>query len=78
MLNVFKKGPDADVEKEYPVNGPTLIGAEDNPEPVMVNEFGPPFDPVQTFPKEVSVLAESVGLTAETVHAMVTSSMPIP
>ena len=54
------------------------MGVEDNPEPVMVNEFGPPFDPVQTLPKEVSVLAESVGLTAETVHEMVTSSKPTP
>ena len=44
----------------------------------MVNELGPPFDPVHTFPNEVSVLAVSVGLTAETVHEIVTSSKPIP
>jgi hypothetical protein len=78
ILNVFKKGPEADVENEYPVNGPTLMGVEDNPAPVMVNEFGPPFDPTQTFPNDVSAPAVSVGLTEETVHEIVTSSKPKP
>jgi hypothetical protein len=78
ILKVLINGPVADVEKEYPVNGPTLIGAEDNPAPVMVNEFGPPLDPVHTLPNELSAPAVSAGLTAETVHEMVTSSKPKP
>ena len=72
------KGPAAEVEKVYPVNGPTVMGVDDNPAPEIVNELGPPLDPVHTLPNDVSAPAVSVGLTAETVHEMVTSSKPKP
>ena len=54
------------------------MGVDDKPAPVMVKEFGPPLDPVHTLPNDVSAPAVSVGLTAETVHEMVTSSKPKP
>jgi hypothetical protein len=54
------------------------MGVDDKPAPVMVKEFGPPLDPVHTLPNDVSAPAVSVGLTAETVHEMVTSSNPKP
>jgi hypothetical protein len=54
------------------------MGVEDNPAPVMLNEFGPPTEPTHTLPNDESAPAVSVGLTAETVHEMVTSSKPKP
>ena len=78
MDKVEVNGPAADVEKAYPVSGPTEIEVLFSPTPEMLKEFGPAVIPEHTLPKAVSDVTVSCGATELTVHVMVTSSNAKP